>query len=144
KRLLSSDKTKDAEKRKRLTKLIAMASGNLANTYTGALIIITDNQDYKVKFNTSSGVDINGIVSARLLETIFKKNSPLHDGAVIISAGKLVAAKVVLPVSKNPDLPKRIGLRHRSGVGATEQSDALSIIVSEERGNISYAKDGVL
>ncbi len=144
KRLLSSDKTKDAEKRKRLVRLIALASANLANTYTGALIIITDSQNYKVKFNTSSGVVINGEVSARLLETIFKKNSPLHDGAVILAAGKLVAAKVVLPVSKNPALPKRIGLRHRSGVGATEQSDALAIIVSEERGNISYAKEGEL
>ncbi len=144
KKLLASEKTKGSAKRDKIIRLITMAVSNLANTYTGALIIITDNYDYKLKFNTSSGVAINGLLSARLLETIFKKNSPLHDGAVIISTGKIVAAKVVLPVSKNPHLPKRIGLRHRSGVGASEQSDALSIIVSEERGNISYAKEGEL
>ena len=141
-KFLVSDKTKDARRQQELTKHLIMAIGNLANTYTGALIVVTNS--YKLRFDTSSGVPIDGQVSARLLESIFKKNSPLHDGAVIIAEGKLVAAKVVLPVSENPDLPPRIGLRHRSGVGATEQSDALAIIVSEERGNVSYARDGHL
>ncbi len=142
KRFLVSDKMKESRRQEEIIKHLIMAVGNLANTYTGALIIVA--ATYKLPLDTSSGVEIDAIISARLLETIFKKNSPLHDGAVIISNGKLVAAKVVLPVSQNPDLPSRIGLRHRSGVGVTEQSDALSIIVSEERGNVSYAKDGHL
>lgn len=139
-RWLVPDKFKDYRQEEELIQHLVMAVGNLANTYTGALILITNT--YKLRFDTTSGVPIGGTVSARLLESIFKKDSPLHDGAVIIANGKLVAAKVVLPVSDNPDLPARIGLRHRSGVGATEQSDALAIIVSEERGNVSYALDG--
>ncbi len=141
-KFLISDKQKDSRRSEELIKHLVMAVGNMANTYTGALIIVTNS--YKLRFDTSSGVPIDGNVSARLLESIFKKNSPLHDGAVIIAGSKLVAAKVVLPVSENPNLPLRIGLRHRSGVGATEQSDALAIIVSEERGNVSYARDGHL
>src|SRR5690625_1808070 len=140
KNFMASTKMKDSRKQEELVKHIIMAVGNLANTYTGALIIVT-NQSLD---STSSGVPINGEISARLLESIFKKNSPLHDGAVVISNGKLVAAKVVLPVSQKRSLPARIGLRHRSGVGVTEQTDALAIIVSEERGNVSYAKDGHL
>lgn len=142
KRYLVSDKQKDSRKHEELIKHLVMAIGNLANTYTGALIIVTNS--YKLRFDTASGVPVDAKVSARLLESIFKKNGPLHDGAVIIAGGRLVAAKVVLPVSENPDLPPRIGLRHRSGVGASEQSDSLAIIVSEERGNVSYARDGHL
>lgn len=141
-RLWLPDKFKNFRIEEELIQHLIMAVGNLANTYTGALILITNT--YKLRFDTTSGVPIDGNVSARLLESIFKKDSPLHDGAVIIAGGKLTAAKVVLPVSGNPDLPQRIGLRHRSGVGATEQSDALAIIVSEERGNVSYAQDGKL
>jgi len=83
-------------------------------------------------------------VSAKLIESIFEKHSPLHDGALIIVGNKILAAKVILPVSENPNLPTRIGLRHRSAVGITEHSDNLAIIVSEERGTVSYAIDGVL
>ncbi|MHB1923040.1 MAG: diadenylate cyclase, partial [Chitinophagaceae bacterium] len=121
---------------------IIMAVGNMANTFTGALIVVA--HSFKLKFDTTTGVPIDGQVSARLLESIFRKGSPLHDGAVIIGGNKLLAAKVVLPVSENPDLPSRIGLRHRSAVGVTEHNDCLTIIVSEEKGHISYAQDGKL
>jgi diadenylate cyclase len=121
---------------------IIIAVENMASSYTGALIIITNS--YKLRFDTTTGVPIDGNVTARLIESIFKKGSPLHDGAVIIANNRIVAAKVALPVSENPDLPPRIGLRHRSAVGATEHSDALAIIVSEEKGTVSYARDSKL
>lgn len=141
-KLLMPDKFKDYHEEEELIQHLILAIGNLANTYTGALILVASS--YKLRFDTTSGVPIDGHVSARLLESIFKKDSPLHDGAVIIANNKIIAAKVVLPVSDNPQLPPRIGLRHRSGVGATEQSDSLAIIVSEERGNVSYAEGGKL
>ena len=141
-KFLMPDKFRDFRQEEELIQHLMMAVGNLANTYTGALILIAST--YKLRFDTTSGVPIDGNVSARLLESIFKKDSPLHDGSVIIAGNRIIAAKVVLPVSDNPDLPARIGLRHRSGVGATEQSDSLAIIVSEERGNISYAENGRL
>lgn len=141
-KLLMPDKFRDFRSEELLIQNIMLAIGNLANTYTGALILVAST--YKLRFDTTSGVPIDGNVSARLLESIFKKESPLHDGAVIIAGNRIIAAKVVLPVSDNPELPPRIGLRHRSGTGATEQSDSLAIIVSEERGNISYAEGGKL
>ena len=76
-----------------------------------------------------------------MLVSLFQKESPLHDGAVIISNNKITAAGVILPVSENQDLPSSVGLRHRAAVGATEQTDVRVIIVSEETGKISYAKD---
>ena len=81
-------------------------------------------------------------VSKRLLESIFFKNSPLHDGAVIIENNKIKAARCVLPVTDNTDIPAHYGMRHRAALGITEQSDAISIIVSEETGTISMAIDG--
>jgi DNA integrity scanning protein DisA with diadenylate cyclase activity len=87
---------------------------------------------------------MDSLVSSKLLESIFEKTTPLHDGAVIISGLRIVAAGCVLPVSDNPDLPSRIGMRHKATVGVTEQSDAISIVVSEERGSISYARNGRL
>lgn len=141
-KLLMLDKFRDFRQEEVLIQNIMLAIGNLANTYTGALILVAST--YKLRFDTTSGVPIDGSVSARLLESIFKKDSPLHDGAVLIAGNRIIAAKVVLPVSDNPVLPPRIGLRHRSGVGATEQGDYLAIIVSEERGNISYAENGEL
>ena len=80
----------------------------------------------------------------RSLESIFFKNSPLHDGAVIIRNNKIKAARCVLPVTDNNELPAHLGMRHRAALGITEQSDAISIIVSEETGAISVAKNGVL
>jgi DNA integrity scanning protein DisA with diadenylate cyclase activity len=109
---------------------------------TGALIVIATT--YRLKFDSASSIAIDGNVSAKLIESIFERNSPLHDGALIIVGNKILAAKVILPMSENPNLPTRIGMRHRSAVGITEHSDNLAIVVSEERATISYAQDGQL
>ena len=82
------------------------------------------------------------IVESRLIETIFYKGTPLHDGAIIIGDGKIVAAGCILPVSHAPNIPRELGLRHRSALGITQETDALAVIVSEERGEISFAKNG--
>jgi len=89
-----------------------------------------------------TGERIDAVISAALLENIFFKNSPLHDGAVIIRNNKIVAARCILPVSSSSDISAHFGLRHRSAIGLTEQSDAISIIISEETGNISYSIEG--
>jgi len=114
----------------------------MAETKTGALIIIANKSGLEQYVETGERIDAK--VSAALFESIFFKNSPLHDGAVIIRNNKIVAARCILPVSSSPDIPSHFGLRHRSAVGLTEQSDALAIIVSEETGNISYSAGGDL
>jgi len=114
----------------------------LAKDNTGALIVFAKTS--RLQFFANSGVEINGQISTKLLESIFNKHSPLHDGAVIISNSQVAAANCVLPVSENPDLPSRIGLRHRAAVGITDHSDALAVVVSEETGELAYALDGKL
>ena len=116
---------------------IVIACKNMAKTKTGALIIIE--QDQSLRQYEQSGEALDAIISNRLIENIFFKNTPLHDGALIISKGRLNAAACILPVSKNPNVPKRLGLRHRSALGIAEKTDAIAIIVSEETGKISYA-----
>ena len=91
-----------------------------------------------------TGDIINADVNSRLIENIFFKNSPLHDGAMIIADNRIVAAACKLPVSHNNDIPKSLGLRHRSALGITQESDATAVIVSEETGNISAARNGKL
>ena len=83
-------------------------------------------------------------VSKRLIESIFFKNSPLHDGAIIIEGNKIKAARCVLPVTENTDLPAHLGMRHRAALGVSEQSDAIAIAVSEETGEIAMAVEGVI
>ncbi|MDP6922333.1 MAG: diadenylate cyclase CdaA [Lutibacter sp.] len=118
---------------------VLAACESLATTKTGALIVLerTNNLD----FVRTSGDQINAEVNQAILESIFYKNSPLHDGALIIRENTIVAARIVLPLSKKT-LPSRFGLRHRAAVGITEKTDALCLIVSEETGKISYLKDG--
>jgi len=118
------------------------ACKKLADSRTGALIVIT--RENELKPYQESGQMIEARVSEPLLETIFFKNSPMHDGAVIITGEVIKAARCILPVSHSQAIPAHAGLRHRSGVGITEKSDALAIIISEERGTISYALDGRL
>ena len=89
-----------------------------------------------------TGEVINADINQRLIENIFFKNSPLHDGAMIISKGRIKAAGCILPVSHNLDIPKELGLRHRAAMGISQESDALAIIVSEETGSISVAHKG--
>jgi diadenylate cyclase len=119
---------------------IVQACENLSKSRTGALIIIT-NQSELVDI-AKTGDLLNANISSALLESIFFKNSPLHDGAVIINQNKIKAARCILPISHNTDVPKKLGLRHRAGLGVSQSTDALVIIVSEENGKISYAKGG--
>ena len=117
--------------------LIAMAKHR-----EGALIILS--KDAILDSQIHSGVFMDAQITEGLLRSIFNKQGPLHDGAVIIESGRVHQASVILPVSERSDLPEKAGLRHRSGVGITEHSDVASIIVSEERGEISLAKNGLL
>jgi len=118
------------------------ASQNLSKNKTGALIIIE--QKTGIGDVVESGIRIDGLVSSALLENIFEPNTPLHDGAVIIKGDRIVAAGCFLPLTENPNLSKQLGTRHRAALGISENSDALSIIVSEETGIISMAKEGKL
>jgi len=121
---------------------ISKAVEALSRTNTGALIVYAFTS--KLQFIANTGLILEAQVSSGLIESVFFKNGPLHDGAMIIAEGKILAAKCVLPVSENPDLPDHLGMRHRAAVGVSEHSDAICIVVSEERGEISYAFEGHL
>ncbi len=121
-------------------KPVVQACEDFARSKTGALIVITKKSELLDFVHT--GELLNAVISRRLLESVFFKNSPLHDGAVIINRNKIKAAGCILPVSQNMELPKRFGLRHRAGMGITEATDAVAIVVSEERGRISFFQDG--
>lgn len=121
---------------------IIMACQRMSETREGALIVLAKNNDLRIYVETGELVNAN--VSSQLIENIFYKNSPLHDGAMIIRNNKIVAAACILPVSNNTLIPKRLGLRHRAAVGITEQSDAIAVTVSEQTGGISYCKLGSL
>jgi diadenylate cyclase len=108
----------------------------------GALIVIERSTGLKEWVDT--GIPVEGLVTAELLVNIFFPRSPLHDGAVIIQGNQIVAAGCYLPLTEDPNLGKELGTRHRAGIGISEQSDAVAIIVSEETGTISIAHDGVL
>ncbi len=119
-----------------------IACNDLSDSKTGALIIF----ERKVKLDEviASGTIINSDVNAELLKNIFFNKAPLHDGAVVIRDGRIAAAGCVLPLTKSTNLSKDLGMRHRAGIGMSEQSDALVVIVSEETGAISVAIDGML
>lgn len=119
---------------------VTQACRHMASTKTGALIVLAGQAD--LKEYTDTGERLNANVSARLIENIFFKNTPLHDGALIIRDGKLVAAACILPVSKNLEIPQYYGLRHRAALGLSEKTDAMCIVVSEETGHISVAEGG--
>lgn len=121
-------------------KPIVRACEHFSKTKTGALIVIT--KDSELLDYVQTGELINAVISTRLLETIFFKNGPLHDGAVIITRNKLKAAGCILPVSQSMSLPEEVGLRHRAAMGITESTDAISIVVSEETGRISLFSKG--
>ncbi|CAZ96924.1 diadenylate cyclase CdaA [Zobellia galactanivorans] len=119
---------------------ILSACKKMSSTKTGALIIIERNNS--LDFVRSSGDKMYIEVNKPILESIFYKNSPLHDGAAVIENNYIVATRVILPVSNERNIPLRFGLRHRAAVGITEKTDALALVVSEETGNISYIKNG--
>ena len=112
----------------------------LSSSNTGALIVFS--KESELKFYADSGDRIDGLLSKRLLISIFNKNSPLHDGAVIIHHGRIVAARCILPVSDIENLPAQFGLRHRAAIGMSETTDTLVLIVSEESGEISIVRKG--
>ena len=119
---------------------ITQASIQLSRTKTGALMVIS--RDASLRTFAETGELINAEINTQLLNSIFYKDSPLHDGAVLISNNKIVAVKCILPVSSSPNLPKDYGLRHRSGLGMTEVTDTMVIIVSEQTGHIAVARSG--
>ena len=121
---------------------IVIAVMELANEHTGALIVIE--RDIKLKDIVSSGIYMNSDISPQLLVNIFEPNTPLHDGAVIISENKIAAAACMLPLAGDKDIAKELGTRHRAAIGISKESDAIAIVVSEETGKISIAKDGTL
>jgi uncharacterized protein (TIGR00159 family) len=119
---------------------VLLACMNMARKKTGALIVIRQEMDLTVYEHTGEMFDAD--VNARLIENIFFKNSPLHDGAMIIADNRIKAAACILPVARHAVLSKDFGLRHRSGLGMSMETDALIIIISEERGKISVAREG--
>jgi uncharacterized protein (TIGR00159 family) len=119
---------------------VTEALKTLKATHTGALLVFS--RDTELKFYIETGDALDAQVNKRLLLSIFNKNSPLHDGAVIIYKGRIKAARCVLPVSENDHLPPHFGLRHRSAVGMSENSDTLVVAVSEETGRLVLARNG--
>lgn len=132
----------DKEEAKKITHEFIRALESFSKDRTGALIVIE--RDDALTEMTESGTIVNADISAELLGNLFYEGSPLHDGAVIIRGSKIYAAGCVLPLSQNKSISKELGTRHRAGIGITEHSDALTVIVSEETGIISTALDGKL
>ena len=121
---------------------IVMACLNMSKQKVGALIVLQNDLPLNDFIRTGETVDAR--VSQRLIENIFFKNSPLHDGAMIITNNRVAAAACILPISHDLDIPKEFGLRHRAAKGISKETDALAIVVSEETGNISAAYSDVL
>ncbi len=121
---------------------IVIAATELSKTKTGALIVIE--RDIKIQDIIATGIPMNADVSPQLLVNIFEPKTPLHDGAVIISGNKIASAACVLPLADDKDIAKELGTRHRAAIGISKESDCIVVIVSEETGKISIAKDGTL
>lgn len=121
---------------------IVIAVYELAKAKTGALIVIE--RDIQIKDIISTGIPMNAEVSPQLLVNIFEPKTPLHDGAVVISNNKIAAAACMLPLAGDQDIAKELGTRHRAAIGISKESDSLAIVVSEETGKVSVAKDGTL
>ena len=141
-RLFKSSKGKEKD-RKDINEIImpiVMSSMNMSRGKVGALIVIE--RAVPLDDVVVTGDQIDASIDQRLIENIFFKNSPLHDGALVISKKRIKAASCILPVSHDMDIPKELGLRHRAAMGISQESDALAIVVSEETGSISIAKGG--
>ncbi len=138
-RLMSN---KGGEVKKGLVEEVVSAVVELSREKIGALIVfqredVLDNLVLK-------GKDLDSIITSELVESLFQKNSPLHDGAILINKGRIVAAGCILPLSRDEDLSRRYGTRHRAAIGITERSDAVSVVVSEERGEVSLVAAGLI
>lgn len=119
---------------------VAEACRRMSDQKTGALIVFTNGDS--LDYITATGDVIDATVSRRLIMNLFFKNSPLHDGAMIISNNRIIAARCTLPITSRTDLPANYGMRHKAAIGITEESDAEVIVVSEETGDISFVKAG--
>lgn len=142
--ILPFDGGKDVEERftdKTINELVK-ACFDMGEVKTGALIVIE--QDIRLTEYERTGINIDAVLSSQLLINIFEHNTPLHDGAVIVRGNRVVSATCYLPLSDNMELSKQLGTRHRAGVGISEVSDSVTIIVSEETGKVSVAQDGKL
>jgi uncharacterized protein (TIGR00159 family) len=118
------------------------ACENLKSNKTGALFVIERNNS--LDFVRTTGDELNATISSPIIESIFFKNSPLHDGAVIIEGNFITGSRVILPVTESQNINSRLGLRHRAAIGITEKTDALAIVISEENGKLSLIKNGEL
>lgn len=138
-RLFSNTQSKKDDSRERIMPIV-LACMSMAKAKVGALIVF----ERSVPLNdiTDTGEQIDAAISQRLIENIFFKNSPLHDGALVVAKNRMVAAGCILPVSHNFNIPKELGLRHRAAMGISQDSDALAVVVSEETGRISVAVKG--
>ncbi len=121
---------------------VVIAAEELSKSKTGALIVIE--RDINIQDIISTGIPMNAEVSPQLLVNIFVPKTPLHDGAAVISNNKIVAAACVLPLANDADIAKELGTRHRAAIGISKESDSIAIVVSEETGKVSVAKDGTL
>ena len=119
---------------------LTLACRRMAETKTGALIVLSHQSSLEFIVDTGDRVDAN--INRRLIENIFFKNAPLHDGAMIIADEKIIAARCTLPITENPNIPPQYGMRHRAAVGISEHTDSSVIVVSEETGNISFVQNG--
>lgn len=140
-RFIGIEKDKYVQTKEDMYKIV-IAATELAKTHTGALIVLE--KDIKIKDIIESGIVVNSDVSPQLLVNIFVPNTPLHDGAVIISENKIVAAACILPLASDQDIAKELGTRHRAALGISKESDSVAIVVSEETGKISLARNGRL
>ncbi len=139
-RLFKSDKTSGISPEH--IEEVVEACVQMAQTKTGALIVLRKHDDLASCID--SGDRISAGINSRLIENIFFKNTPLHDGAMIMSSDKILAARCTLPITERQDIPPRFGMRHRAAIGISEVSDAASIVVSEETGEIHFVQNGVL
>ena len=121
---------------------VVIAVEELAKTKTGALIVFE--RDIKIQDIIETGIKLDAEISPQMLVNVFVPKTPLHDGAVIISNNKIIAAACILPLADDKDIAKELGTRHRAAIGISKESDAISVVVSEETGKISIAKDGTL
>ena len=140
-RFLGIEQDINVKKKENIYKIV-IAAVELSKKKVGALIVIE--RDIKLKDIVSSGIYMNSDISPQLLVNIFEPNTPLHDGAVIISENKIAAAACMLPLAGDKDIAKELGTRHRAAIGISKESDAIAIVVSEETGKVSIAKDGTL
>ena len=138
-RMFSSGKKDDKEDKETIMPIV-MACMDMARNKVGALIVVE--RAIKLDDIVDTGDIIDANINQRLIENIFFKNSPLHDGAMVISKKRIKAAGCILPVSHDMDIPKELGLRHRAAMGISQSSDAIAVVVSEETGRISMAVNG--